>query len=354
MQLDNLRVNLRSVEEAVTAANAIRELAEMAGTPIVVMAHRNADPDALASALVLRDLLQSEGFDARLVLPEGLSQPSKRIVKRILEVDSIDVEDEWPSESAMAIVADTASPSQLGKLADFALQVLLVVVDHHSSNELIERAIVSVYDPSARATAELVYILARHGFKKTLTKEQLELLLAGIVYDSRHFLLSNARTLRLAAEILESGASLERVLSALQSPPMEIPERIARLKAAKRMHVIRADEFLISITHVGAYESSVARGLLDLGADIVIVVSERGTETRVIGRAKKHVLDKLGLHLGRDIMENVAQRLGGSGGGHAQAAGATVSATAERALSVVIEIINEFFKDKKLNPQPIS
>lgn len=354
MQPGILRIGLKSVEEAVVAASTMKRLVEAAGTPVVVTAHRNADPDAVASALVVRWLLRSEGFDARLVLPEGVSLPSKRMIEQLLGAD-YSVEDGLPAETRLVVVVDTASPSQLGVLADLVNNTpLLVVVDHHSSSMLVEKATLSIYDPSAKATAELVYTLAVYGFKKQLPRRELELLLAGIIYDSRHFLLATPKTLRIAAEIMEQGASLEDVLNALQSPPMTVPEKIARLKAAKRMHVIRAGEYLTVITRVGAYESSVAKSLLDLGADVVIIVSERGLETRIVGRSKKDIVDGLGLHLGRDVMEKAAQMLGGSGGGHSQAAGAAVNAPLEKTLSVLISIVNEFFKSRGLNPQPLA
>ena len=330
------------------------DLADQAGTPVVVTAHRNADPDALASALVVRDLLRGRGVDARLVLPEGMSQASKRLVREVLGKEPRDVEDEAPEESALAVIVDTASPEQLGSLADFALNVWMVVIDHHSSNRLVERAKLSIYDPQARATSELVYLLATRGFGEELTREQLELLLAGIVYDTRHFILSTPRVLRLAAEMMEQGARLDRVLAALQSPPMEPPERIARIKAAKRMHAIRAGNYIVAVTHVGAYESSAARAILDLGADLVVVVSEHGKETRLVGRARKGIVEKLGIHLGRDIMEPVASELGGGGGGHAQAAGATVRASIERAIAKTVERLENLLKSRGLQPQPIT
>ena len=335
-------------------ARRLIELAEEAGSPIVVTAHRNADPDAVASALVVRDLLRRRGLDARLVLPEGMSQPSKRLVREILGKEPREVEDEAPEESAMAVVVDTASPEQLGYLAQFALQVILVVIDHHASNQLVEKAALSIYDPEARATSELVYLLARDGLGEELDRASLELLLAGIVYDTRHFILSNAQTLRIAAELLEQGARLDRVLAALQSPPMELPERIARLKAAKRMHVIRAGDYLIAFTHVGAYESSAARGILDLGADMVLVVSERGRETRIVGRARKGIVEKLGIQLGRDIMEPLAQMLGGGGGGHKQAAGASIPASLEKTLAKLVEHVEKLLRARGLEPEPIT
>ncbi len=332
----------------------ILELAERAGTPIVVTAHRNADPDAYASARALRDVLRSEGFDARLVLPEGMSQPTKRLVKEVLGVEPSEAEDEPPEESAMAVVADTASPEQLGSLADFALKVILVVVDHHDSNRLVEYATLKLYDPSARATSEIVFMLAEKVLGVELSREVRTLLLAGIVYDTRHFVMSTPRVLRVAADLMDLGAELDKALKALQSPSMEISERIARLKAAQRAHVFRASDYLIAVTHVGAFESSAARSLLDLGADLAIVVSEHGSEVRIIGRARKGIVEALGVNLGRDIMEPLGKLLHGSGGGHAQAAGASVKTSLERAVDTVIDVLRKLFESKGLKLEPVS
>ncbi|ABM80437.1 DHH family phosphoesterase [Hyperthermus butylicus] len=335
-------------------AEELLELAEDAGTPIVVTGHKNADPDALAAAYVIRNILRSRGLDARLVLPEGLSQPSKRVAREILGVEPADVEDEPPEESALAVVVDTASPEQLGRLAEFVLQVDFVVIDHHESNRLAEKAALAIVDTSAKANAEIVYMMARHIYGVNLSRQELEVLLSGIVYDTRHFVLSTARTLRIAAELMEAGASLERVLRALQSPPMEIAERIARIKAAKRMHALRAGDYIVAVTNVGAYESSVARALLDLGADMALIVSEHGDEVRVIGRARKSIVEKLDVHLGRDIMEPLGSMFGGGGGGHAQAAGATVRADLERVYAALLELLEKLLKSKGLEPQALA
>jgi len=342
---------LGSVEEK-AAAEKLIELVEEAGTPVVVSCHRNADPDAVSSAIVVRDMLRSKGFDARVVLPEGMNQASKRVVKEIMGREPGEVEDEPPSESAIVVVVDTASLEQLGRLASFVAGVeLLVVIDHHSSNQLISRARLAIHDPGAKATAELVYLLAGRGFGFKLSKTHLELLLAGIVYDTRHLILSAPRTLRVVAEIVESGVSLTRVASILYQQSMDIGERIARMKAAMRMSLLRAGDYLIAVTRVGGYESSSARGLLELGADMAIVVSQRGTETRVTGRARKRIIEDLGLDLGRDIMKPLAEELRGGGGGHSQAAGATVNADEETVTKKIWSLLLSLLRDKGIEPK---
>jgi len=330
------------------------EVLDEAGTSIVVTAHRNADPDALASAIAMRECVCKLGYDARLLLPEGMSQPTKRLVREVLGVEPEEVEDESPEESAAAIVVDTASFEQLGKLAEFVRNIdLLVVIDHHESNKLVEKASIAIHWPQARATSEIVYMSVEKVLGIELEKTTRTLLLAGIIYDTRHFVMANSTTLRVAADLMDVGANKDRALKALQSPSMEAPERIARLKAAQRMHVFRANDYLVTVTRVGAYEASVARALLDLGADIAIVLAERGAETRVIGRLKKHIVERLNISLGA-IMEELARLLGGGGGGHQQAAGATVKANYERTLEAIIQALKRLFREKGLQLEPLA
>ncbi len=339
---------LRQAERLLTLVEKAAKIGAVA-----VTAHRNADPDAVASLLVLAKLIEdTTGVTPVPVLPEGMSQPSKRVVREVLGLDPSSIASTLPEDTSILVIVDTASIGQLGVFAEEVRRLPILVVDHHDSNSLVPIALESVYDPTARATSEIVYMMLSH-WNTQVDEKLLTVLLAGIVYDTRHFTMSSPRVLRIAAELMEKGAKLEQALKALQSPPMEMPERIARLKAAQRMHVYRVGDFIFAVTYVGAYESSVARALLDLGADVAIVVSERARETRVIGRARRGIVDA-GFNLGRDLMEPLAKMLGGGGGGHAQAAGASVHASLERVMDAVVELIKSWATLRDLRLEPVT
>ncbi len=335
-----------------SARKVLREILDTE-TPIVVTAHRNADPDAIGSAIVVRNAIRRLDRDARLLLPEGMNQASKRVVRELLGVEPDSVEDEVPEESGLAIILDSASIEQLGHLADFVKNVDYIVIDHHEKNNLVSDAIASVYDPCARATAELVYISVQE-WGVEIEPGEAAVLLAGIVYDTKHLRQSTARTLRIAADLMDRGASLERVLKALQSPPMDFSERVARLKAAQRLQVYRIEgrQVLIGVSHVKAFEASASRAILDLGADAAFIVSVKDGRARVIGRALKSFIEATGLGVA-DILEEVGARIGGSGGGHPQAAGASGRATLEEAMSVLIEVLREKLGEKGLRLVPL-
>lgn len=321
---------------------------------IVVACHRNADPDALASLYAMAELIEKLTRKPVLkFLPEGLNSVSKRILANLLgeTLASNSLSELAPED--LLVVVDTASRSQLGALGDRLNNASLVVVDHHGSNELVEKAKLAIYDPGARSTSELVYLAAKT-LRVELSKVSLTLLLAGIVYDTRHFLLSSPRTLRIAADIMDEGIELTKVLRLMQSEEMSPSEKIARLKAAMRMEAFRADNVIVVITKVSAFESSVAKALLDLGADIAIIVSEHKDETRIIARGRQAVLENLGIHLGRDLLERIAKEFGGGGGGHMLAAGASLRKPIDEVYLAILENISRLFRSRGLRLKRIA
>lgn len=323
-------------------------------TPIVVTAHKNADPDAVAAAYAVKAGLSQVVPDAdlRLILPEGMNQASKRVVRSLLGVEPADFEDEPPEESGLAIIVDTASIEQLGKLREFIENVDFILIDHHEKNSLVERAIVAAYDPSARASVEIVYGLLE-AWGARIDEKTAALLLAGLLYDTRHLRGATARSLRIAAELMDRGASLQTVITALQSPPMSYSERVARVKAAMRMRAWRlkkedVNDVILAVTHVKAFESSVARALIDLGADAVFVVSVGDSRTRIVARSNERFARKTGVHLG-EVMAELGRLLGRSeGGGHRNAAAveARIEVGVEDAKKLVLQTLRERLAEK--------
>ena len=329
--------------------NKLVKIVSSSNYPVVVTTHKNADPDAVASSYVMANALRRIGVDARLLLPEGVNQVSKRVIENILGSSWEEIVDESPQKAEISIVLDTASLNQLGVLADFVAESLLIVIDHHASSNMLDMAKLDIYSPNARSTSEIVYTLTTYGLGLDLSKRELELIIAGIIYDTRHLILSTPTTLRIVAEILEKGVELNKVARNLQSTKVDISEKIAKMKAVKRLNVLRAGDYIIAITNVNAFESSVARSLIELGADLALVLSQHGSEVRVIGRAKKEISEELSISVGSDIMSKLALKRGGGGGGHTLAAGATVKGNLEEVMKDLLSLVREILEKKGYN-----
>ncbi len=214
------------------------------------------------------------------------------------------------------VVVDSSNPSQLGGLAALANKEgpPVILIDHHQPGLIASIAKLQLVDSSAASTTELVSsILAELAL--CVEPREASLALAGIVYDSRRFRIIGSHTFRASLYLQSCGASLVEVES---KGDTDFSERFARIKAASRLRPARiCSDIILAVTRVGSFESSVARALLELGADVAVVVGGGG-EPRVSIRTSKRALEN-GIRAD-EIAVYIAGKYGGEGGGHKQAA----------------------------------
>lgn len=290
---------------------------------ILLLCHKNADPDAVCSAVAL-------GKFASLFLkkevtysaPGGISSLSKQVLELINSHITF-IENPSLSDFDLLVLIDTGSLEQVSPYGNevMAKGKKVVVIDHHSVNELLKRlANFYIVDPAATSTAELVYKLLRK--TKALSNKLIcQALLTGIMYDSRRFAIVSKDTLIIAADLVRRGASYEKALSSLRAE-IQYSERVARLKACQRMKLYGVKgEWIIAFSHVGSYEAAVARSLVELGADMAFVFNEGEDKARLSIRLSEKMRDAFNLNLGDELIPYLASNLSGEGGGHSLAAG---------------------------------
>ncbi|HIP34761.1 MAG TPA: DHH family phosphoesterase, partial [Methanothermococcus okinawensis] len=89
--------------------------------------------------------------------------------------------------------------------------------------------------------------------------------------------------------------------------------------------------------------------IVSIGADVsfVVAVRKKEGEIRVSGRCRKSLSKRI--HIG-EVMEEVAKRLGGEGGGHREAAGLNAKYDKDRSkdevIREVLDLCYEVFKEK--------
>ena len=197
----------------------------------------------------------------------------------------------------------------------------LIVIDHHARHPETESiATLSVADEAASSTCVVVYRLFKEADIKPSVAEAKALFL-GIAFDTRHFILATSETLKIVAELTDAGVDAQETLSIL-SLPMDFSERIARLKAANRVKILRMKDWLIAFANISAYQASAARGLVALGADVAVVAGKKGNEIQVSFRASHKFYTETDVHVGRDLAKPLGEFLSGMGGGHSVSAGA--------------------------------
>lgn len=308
---------------------------------VVLLCHHNADPDAICSAYAFQSLLKQ--LMPKIEVEIGAAYGISRLSKHLLQYVPIDVRDQPRIEKADAIVLlDTNTIQQLDNLAEKVKTAKspIIVIDHHATHPETEQlATLCVTNEDASSTCEIVYNFYKQANIKPNQTEAKALFL-GIAFDTRHFILANSSTLKNIAELIDSGLNVQETLPLL-SLPMDLSERVARLKASRRVKLFKMNEWIIALSHVSAYQASAARALIDLGADVAAVAGQKSEKLEVSLRGTREFHKQTGIHLGKDIAKPLGEYIHGMGGGHATAAGANGAEDIEVALKRCLFLLKE-------------
>ncbi|MGH8945815.1 MAG: DHH family phosphoesterase [Acidimicrobiia bacterium] len=186
------------MSEIATAAKLIRE-----ADTVALACHVGPDGDALGSMLALGIAARNEGKEVVASFGSPFSVPGNL---SFLPTELVIPPGEFPAQPKLMVVFDAGSAERLAELgANASKAEKLIVIDHHATHE--DFGHVSVVDPSAAATGELVHdLLLELGW--AVTPEIAQCLLTALVTDTGRFLYSSTspRTLRLAADLVVAGA----------------------------------------------------------------------------------------------------------------------------------------------------
>jgi len=175
---------------------------------VTTICHENPDADTLGAGIALALAAERLGKVAEVVCADP-PPPSLAFLPGIERVHSAPT-----LEPDVAVVVDSAELSRTGSIAiehaDWLAEAKIVNIDHHVSNPGFGAA--QLVDHEAAATCELVALLLPE-LGVPLDEELATLLLTGIVQDTHTFAHPNAtpRTLRVAAQLVEAGASLSSI-----------------------------------------------------------------------------------------------------------------------------------------------
>ncbi len=322
----------------------------------LVLVHHNADPDSIGCAAALK-----------IVFPNidiGITGDISRVSERLLETLKVTVVYEPDLKNYnQVILVDTASASQLGPYAD-RLEAP-IVLDHHAPSPTWEKAKYYYCDETKSSCAEIIYEVVRIGHHLgfidfsfdsggTLNIEDLErvglALLVGIASDTSLFRYATPFTFMTFSNLLrQTGHQMDEIFEILGDEQTEDPPRkVAHLKAAQRIKFTRVGEdgCLVATSMVSSFEASAAKALINLGGDVVLVAAQRGDEVRLSARARRAVIEKYDLHMGR-LMHEVATTFKCGGGGHDGAAGLNGVGSAQVILDEAVRLITERVEGRK-------
>lgn len=291
---------------------------------ILIFTHRQADPDAVCAASGLSSLLAKSfsGFsvETRIVVPQAASLLGQSVCNQ-LQIEFIgEITDEEAQDIDIIIVVDTGDPHLLEPLLDKISKspARKILIDHHSSSTIsgtwsgFDGLLV---DRDSTSTCEIVV----HGFSgDELPKVVAQRLLVGLMFDSQHLGIATESTLEAALRLVRAGAEIDWARKILRSKPNR-SEIIARLKSAQRLQFEEIGRFLVVKTEVSSFQASVARMLIEIGADVGIAYGESDGEARLSARSSQTFFRETGVDLG-EIIKNISDTFGLVGGGHPTAA----------------------------------
>lgn len=297
--------------------------AELEKGGFLVLLHGNADPDALASAFAVK----SSFPDITIGVPGGLDRVSK-VLSKTLGIETVDIVD---TSKARSIVLDTSGPEQLNVDLDLGSAIVL---DHHMRNPKWEKARIYYCDDSKSSCSEIVYELLKTAGKRPDRNAALALMF-GMLTDSGYFKFARPSTMTTFAELMSSFTIQMDEVMGLADLETDISERISQLKGAQRLKYWKVGKYIVAMSQGSAFEASVCKSLISLGADVAFVGSQRGEQFRISSRATPSMVRK-GLHLGK-LLGAVGSETTNGGGGHPGAAGITGVGDVEAILNMCVD-----------------
>jgi nanoRNase/pAp phosphatase (c-di-AMP/oligoRNAs hydrolase) len=312
---------------------------DLLGKQIVVLGHHNADPDAIGAAVGIKELVEtlSPTSVVTCVMPADVSALSERIFQML----GLEIREKYNDPFDSLIIVDTGSLKQLGDWEETVREsgFNLLVIDHHNRNsEYDELSDFYLIDEEAGSTSEQVQRLFKeYDLEPSITTAKA--LLAGITFDSKFFSIGSAQTYQSVSELLEITGDISSTRELFNST-IQLPEKIARIKAAQRTETHQINGWIIALSRLGSYQSSGARALISIGADVAVVTGEDKGDLRASLRSTQRFHDKTAIHLGNLISE-ASETLDGQGNGHPTAAGYNGSGDIDEFHSKILALIKK-------------
>ncbi|MBI3478594.1 MAG: bifunctional oligoribonuclease/PAP phosphatase NrnA [Acidobacteria bacterium] len=165
---------------------------------LVVTSHARPDGDGIGSALACAQILRHMGKQAEVVMHDGVPRIYQNLplADRVLHAECVP-----PNDAVIILECDSVKRTQLKGLED----CFLINIDHHATGR--DFADVNWIDPSAMATAELIYRMARFA-GVPLDAAIATCLYTALMTDTGSFMFegTNEHTFAIARELVLAGA----------------------------------------------------------------------------------------------------------------------------------------------------
>ncbi|EGY80607.1 DHH family phosphoesterase [Peptoniphilus indolicus] len=339
-------VEKRNKVKARVLGVALKQLIDGA-EDVYIMGHKNADMDAIGSAIGILRAVLNRNVEGYIVLNK--SNPSiSNLLDRMKEEEPEIFEKIISSEQAksnitpksLVILVDNHKPNftESPELLDLTTQI--VVIDHHRrGKEFVKNPVLTYVEPYASSTSELVTeMLTYMNDELNLTHFEADALMSGIVVDTKNFSFqTGVRTFEAASILKRAGADMIKVKNLFQDDLDTLQNRAQVVHATK----VVCDEVAISRLDKKAANSiliaaQAADELLDInGIRASFVMTPVDDEIHISGRSS-----------GDFSVQLILEKLGG--GGHLNMAGARLKVESlDEAENILVQAVEEYIDEQK-------
>ena len=331
--------------KARVVGGALRSLIDDASN-VVIMPHKNADMDAIGSAIGVVKLVRMRGKTAYIAL-NSVNMSIRNIMARLKEEESLNgvvrTEAELSSlidDKTLLIVVDHHKKS-ISEAPDLVDQIRdRVVIDHHRrSGEFIESTELVFLEPYASSTAELVTELFTYMTDNViLSKFEAEALLAGITVDTKNFTVqTGVRTFEAASMLRRFGADPEVVKKYFKEDYMVIKNRA---------DIVRQSEIFMDDTIIGILEDKVDNSILIAAQAADEMLSINGMKASFVAvKISNNETYVSARSLGEISVQLIMEKLGG--GGHLNQAATRIDLSVDLAVEELKRKIKEYKDEEK-------
>ncbi len=304
---------------------------------LVILAHEHPDPDALGSALGLAHALAPLGKECVVACADPVPAnytflPGRERVVTVLPDEGFD----------LVVALDAGELRRYGALytrhQDFFDRALILNIDHHVTSTGC--GAVNLIDPVSAATAELLTMFLLHR-DVPIDRDTAACLLAGIITDTRSFEFdaTTARTLTAGAYLVGCGAVPEAVIKPIYRMKELAKARLwgrvldTTLQSTSSGRIVWAVLRQTMLAETGAtpdMDDGLPSYLLDInGVGIAALFKEQPDGATKVSLRAAEPYDAAA----------IAAQFGG--GGHVRAAGFSLAADVDTAVSRVLPILQD-------------
>lgn len=316
----------------------------------LIFTHRQADPDALCSAGAIKELLGSSFPEIQLAItiiaPQGPSILGRQVSNSLQIKYQEKIQRETILSADTIVVVDTGDPRLLEPFSqDFSESTATkILVDHHSSS--LQQATWGNLDQKIvnAASTSACEIVAMGFDPEKISKRVAEILMVGLLFDSQHLGIATKNTLEAALLLVNAGADISTAKRMLRHDP-DRSEVLGKIKAAQRIKYEEVGKRVMARSEISSFHASVARMLVEIGADVGLAYGETDGEARLSVRSSQQFYKETGIDLSVEV-KKVCDYFGLTGGGHSTAA--SISGKIDSAAMLADKLVQNL---KSLLPQ---